>query len=290
MSADNGISKASDPDWSKRYRETKNVPWYLASIDHKVTPQTRDLLEKYSKVPAGDVLQHVRDIRDKAWAIRSYPCTGLGNFLDPMIPKCPAYGIIIKRLQSGDSLLDVGCFLGQDLRRLVFDGAPSECLYGLDIVSHWDVGYDMFRDRGQFAAHFMEGDILHPNEALQGLHSSIDIISITHVFHQWGWGDQVAAAKQLSALLRPGGMVVGFQVGTVGENLIKAAGLAKSDCYWHNPGTFQRMWSQVSEDTGMVWVSEAQLKTWEEIGWNPQETAYLGKDARIIQFVVNRTQ
>ena len=206
-----------------------------------------------------------------------------------MLPKCPAYGIIVKRLESGDSLLDVGCFLGQDLRRLVFDGAPSDRLYGVDIVSHWDVGYDMFRDRGRFAAHFIEGDILHPNEALQELHSSMDVISITHVFHQWGWDDQVAAAKQLGALLRPGGMVVGFQVGTVGENLIKASDLSRSDCYWHSPETFQTMWDQVGEDTGTVWASEAQLKTWEEIGWDPQETAYLGKDARIIQFVVNRT-
>ena len=207
-----------------------------------------------------------------------------------MIPKCPAYGTIIKRLQSGDSLLDVGCFLGQDLRRLVFDGAPSDHLHAVDIVSHWDVGYDMFCDRGRFSAHFMEADILHPNEALQALHSSIGIISITHVFHQWGWDDQIAAGMQLTALSRPGTLVVGFQVGTVGENLIKASDLAKSDCYWHSPETFQRMWNQVGEETGTAWASEAQLKTWEEIGWDPQETAYLGEEARILQFVVHRTR
>ena len=29
----------SDPDWSKAYRNTKDVPWYLDSIDRKVTPE-----------------------------------------------------------------------------------------------------------------------------------------------------------------------------------------------------------------------------------------------------------
>ena len=128
--------------------------------------------------------------RDKAWAIRSYPCTGLGLWLDPLLPKSPAYESIIRKLQAGGSFLDIGCFIGQDLRRRVADGAPSDRLYAVDVVSHWDVGYDMYRDRDRFAAHFVEADLLHPNAELRALLGSMDVVSITHVLHQWDWGDQ----------------------------------------------------------------------------------------------------
>lgn len=123
--------------------------------------------------------------KDKAWAIRPYPCTGLGNFLTPMITKTPIYATILSRLQAGDTLLDIGCFLGHDLRRLCFDGAPMENLYGVDIVNHWDLGYEMFKDSDKFKAHFIEADILHPNEALAALKGKVDLISIIHVLHQW---------------------------------------------------------------------------------------------------------
>lgn len=70
-------------------------------------------------------------------------------------------------------MLDIGCFVGHDLRRLVFDGAPSDRLYALDIVSHWDVGYSFFRDRDRFEAHFLEADIMHPNADLSKLDGQV---------------------------------------------------------------------------------------------------------------------
>jgi hypothetical protein len=56
--------------------------------------------------------------------------------------------------------MDVGCFLGGDLQHLVFDGVPSKNMYGVDIVSHWDVGYSLFKDKDHFKGHFIEADIL----------------------------------------------------------------------------------------------------------------------------------
>lgn len=221
--------------------------------------------------------------RDKAWAIRSYPCTGLGLFLKPMIPKSRVYKSIIRRLQEGERLLDVGCFLGQDLRRLVTDGASSENLYAMNIVSHWDLGYKIFRDREIFSAHFIETDILHLNSALQALKGTFNTISISHVLHQWEWNDQVSALKQQAILSRVGAIIVGFQVGSVGFRKRPASELAKSSAYWHNPESFQEIWDQVGEETGTEWLTEAQLKTWDEFGWNPNDTAYLRDDARIIQ-------
>ena len=92
----------SDPHWSKDYRDTKDVPWYLDSLNSKVTPevspmirkivpsllssairhgyhvdtfdfsgQTRALLENYSHIPPSDVLQHVAKI------VSHSPCQSL---------------------------------------------------------------------------------------------------------------------------------------------------------------------------------------------------------------------
>lgn len=281
--------ETSEPDWSKAYRETKNVPWYRSNIDKKVTEETRELLEQYSNIPPSQVLQHVHTIRDKAWAIRSYPCTGLGLWLDPMLPKSPAYASIVQKLQAGGSFLDIGCFIGQDLRRLVADGAPSDRLYAVDVVSHWDVGYDMYRDRDRFRAHFIEADVLYPNAELGALMGTVDVVSITHVLHQWDWAQQVKAVEQVVRLSSgKGAVVVGFQVGSVGVRERKASELAKSDAYWHDRGSFQRLWDEVGRETGTEWKCEARLLGWEEVGWDPKDTEYLGNEARVIEFVVRR--
>ena len=213
----------------------------------------------------------------------------MAKFLDPFIARSPAYPTVISRLKQGDSCLDVGCFIGQDLRRLVFDGAPSDNLYAVDIVSHWEVGYEFFRDADKFRAEFMETDILNPNEKLKSLTGKIDIISVTNVLHQWHWDDQVTAAKQLSLFSRPGTMVVGYQAGVLGGPMT-ASEKPEYTTRLQNVESWKQMWDVVGESTGTEWKSEAKLRTWAECGYIPEETAYLGDDSRMLQFVVTRTQ
>ncbi|KAL2036564.1 hypothetical protein N7G274_010701 [Stereocaulon virgatum] len=288
MSPNSSQKGTSEPDWSKAYRNTTDVLWYNPDIDSKVNSEIRDLLETYSEMPPSDVLKHVRTIRDKAWAIRSYPCTGLGLFLNPMLPHTPPYKLIIQRLQAGQSLLDIGCFLGQDLRRLVADGAPADRLFALDVVNHWDLGYEMFRDIDKFSARYIETDILNPSHELQELRGTMHIISMTHVLHQWDWNTQIKALKELVALSSGSGMIVGFQIGTVGEREKQPSDLTRSAVYLHDPASFQEIWNVVGQETDTKWECEACLKTWADAGWDPKDVEYLGDDARILQWVVNR--
>lgn len=129
-----------------------------------------------------------------------HPCTGQGVWLVPFISTLPVYPAILKRLKdasnsgSNASFIDIGCFLGSDLRRLAFDGAPTENLYGVDIVSHWDVGFVLYRDQDKFKTHFIEADLLSIDEdndagsgettPLQALRATADIVSISAVLHQ----------------------------------------------------------------------------------------------------------
>ena len=49
-----------------------------------------------------------------------------------------------------------------------------------------------------------------------------------------------------------------------------------------NPEAWREMWEAVGGSTDTEWNSDACLKTWEEVGIDPKETAYLGDNARIL--------
>jgi len=186
------------------------------------------------------------------------------------------YKSIIQRLKQGATMLDIGCFVGHDLRRLVFDGAPSDRLYALDIVSHWDVGYSFFRDRDRFEAHFLEADIMHPNADLSKLDGQVDIISIVHVLHPWNWDGQAKACGNMSQLSKPGTTVVGFQIGSMDPEATREL---SAPAVWQSPETFRALWEEVGRATGTTWETQAELRTYAEIGWNPKDTEYLRCDA-----------
>ncbi|KAI9682625.1 MAG: hypothetical protein M1822_006923 [Bathelium mastoideum] len=288
MAEQSNTSRLSEPNWSTAFTKSHHVPFYVEDIDDKIGPDVRKLLENYSHVKPEEVRQHVYDIRDQLWAIRSYPCTGIGLWLQPTLPFSRAYPVILSRLKQGASLLDIGCFIGHDFRRLVSDGAPSSNLYGIDIVSHWDVGYDMFRDHDRFSRTFFEADITSPNEKLSMLNGKIDILMMIHVLHQWDWENQVNALTHVIDLSRKGALVVGFQIGSKGVNVRPKGEMVATECFWHNPETISRLWEQLGGKTQTKWRCESKFKTFEEMKWNPKDISYLGEDAIVISWAVTR--
>lgn len=102
------------------------------------------------------------------------------------------------------------------MHRLSFDGAPTGNMYGVDIVSHWDVWYELFRDQDRFGVHFIESDILLlENPKRQPLIGQVDILSVSMVLHPWDWNDQLEAAKTLVTFTKPGPLILGHQIGNV---------------------------------------------------------------------------
>ena len=103
---------------------------------------------------------------------------------------------------------------------MVFDGAPSRRLYGVDIVSHSDLRYEYYRDRDRFGATFIQSGLFYkcyPNKDLSKLNVQIDMISFIHVLHQWSWKDQRAALVDIVPLSRPrpGSIVLGLRIGSI---------------------------------------------------------------------------
>lgn len=85
----------------------------------EVPPPARKLLEEYSKIPPEAVLPHILEVRNRAWKIHPAPNIGHFRFLNVSINKSPAYKEVLPRLTRGQTLLDVGCGFGQELRQLV---------------------------------------------------------------------------------------------------------------------------------------------------------------------------
>ncbi|KAI1276966.1 hypothetical protein F5Y07DRAFT_398858 [Xylaria sp. FL0933] len=231
----------------------------------------RSLLEEYSNVSPEDVDRHVYQMRDRLWDVYPYACVGRFRFISMEFALDAYYQVALFRLLQAQSepeptpeddetrLLDVGCCVGQVLRKLAFDGVDSARLYGTDIEPRFvDIGFDLFRDRDKFRGQFVIGDMLKPGESdderLDVLDGKMTFIHATSFFHLFTWDDQVRAATRMVRFLQPERrdvMIFGRQVGTM---LPRDNGKAGSDkVYLHNADSWQRLWDEVGERTGTKW-------------------------------------
>lgn len=92
------------------------------------------------------------------------------------------YSTILSRLRSSDEkILDLGTCLGQDPRKLLFDGAPPESLYGSNIFSTYEgLGHALVKDAATFQNRFIVGGLFDtsPESALVKLAGTWDMINI----------------------------------------------------------------------------------------------------------------
>lgn len=191
---------------SANISRSKNLPWFQSKIGSSLTPAGRELLEKYSGVDPSDVENHIYNIRDRAWEIFPWPCVGEFWFITLGLSLHPSYASLLSRLRSPSSntkFLDLGTCLGQDLRKLVFDGASPQTLYGLDAFPEYeDVGHELFHDADTLQNHFIAADIFDEavGSKLAMTEGTWDVISIIMFLHIYDWDTQVRACKRILKL------------------------------------------------------------------------------------------
>lgn len=104
-------------------------------------------------------------IRDRVWAFAPYPCTGRGWFRLPGLSGMKIWPEVVEAAKDGKTILDLGCGLGQDIRRLRYDAVGSSVSDGdsdgndeamnLNIYASdarkgmWDMGCELFIDNDQ---------------------------------------------------------------------------------------------------------------------------------------------
>ncbi len=202
-----------------------------------------------------------------AWEIFPWPCVGQFWFISLSLSLHPAYPSLLARLRSSESpstpikFLDLGTCLGQDLRKLAFDGVPVQSLYGSDIAPDYEhVGHQLFRDGDRFKDRFIAADLFEDDakkSVLAKTDGSWDVINIINVLHIYDLPTQIQACKRILKLLsrKPGSMVIGEQTGSTepGVYVIKPPLVAEGEhqtIYQHSDETFLEMWRVVAGEAG----------------------------------------
>ncbi|KAJ4993216.1 methyltransferase domain-containing protein [Stagonosporopsis vannaccii] len=267
------------------------LPWYVKDLKD-LQPKTKELFEIYSKVPSNELISHITQVRDKAFKIFPYPCLGHWGFLNLNIQKSDAYDEVVQRINDGEQYLDIGCCMGQDIRKLVYDGVPSENVYASDLQGQfWDMGYEMFLDRSSLKATFIEADVFDNTSGLQEFTGKFDIVHAASFFHLFDWDAQIVAAKRIISLLNPesNSLILGRQAARVeAGDFIAKVGQTKRR-YWHNPESWASLWKQVSEETGMNWKVEAVFDEKPEGARKKSGMAdFIPEDTKFMKFIIRK--
>ncbi|KAK4444207.1 methyltransferase, partial [Podospora aff. communis PSN243] len=259
-----------------------NVPW-----------PARQLLEEYSGIHPRDIDAVVLTLRNRAWETFPFPCIGTFDFLDfQLSQRNRLYPRLLQRLQSGAKFLDIGCCLGHDIRKLVFDGVPGENLTGVELRREFiDLGYELFRDRGRFKGFkggMVQGDVTQSGGDVGPwgeLRGGFDVVNLGMVLHAFTRERQVACLERAVGCLKEGEMgtsVIGTACGAVdGE-----------ECFWHggipahNSETFRGLVREVGERTGTRWEVDVKVDSSVSV-WNPKH-AWLDERVRGLVFEITR--
>ena len=198
------------------------------------------------------------------------------RFLNLSISVQPCYPRIVsflKEPQSQHTLLDLGCCFAQDMRKLVYDGVPSENLYASDLdQSFLDLSYDLFKDKDTMKAHLFAANALDEHSPLDDLEGKIDIVYAGSFLHLFSWDEQLKACKTMIKTLKPrkGSLVFGRQTGNVkGQEVPRRTSFDKdggSSIWRHDVESFTKLWDLAGKETGTMWKTWGTLDQAEAMG------------------------
>ncbi|PSR71363.1 hypothetical protein PHLCEN_2v12739 [Hermanssonia centrifuga] len=212
--------------------------------------------------------------------------TGLSLSLYPLkISRLPAYKELLRvgKEWKGALFLDIGCGVGNDLRKATADGFPVTQAIASDLrPEFWELGHKLFRSTPEtFPAHFIPGDALDPAflkpvnipmtapttpipplgslTSLTPLVGRLSIIHASSLFHLFNEEEQLRLAKQLGALLspRPGSFIFGAHGGRPEKGFRIAASRPDSHgvrMFCHCPESWKRLWEKEVFREGRVTV------------------------------------
>ncbi|KAI2463316.1 hypothetical protein F4781DRAFT_440660 [Annulohypoxylon bovei var. microspora] len=258
----NGLKKAS-----------RDVEWYQPEL--KQIPETaKQIFRSYSKISDDEVFNHIYRVRDEAWEILPYVCVGCFRFLDFPASLSPAYPEVLERVRAGETYLDMGCGLGQDIRKFVYDGAPADNLIGVDVESRFhDLGYKLFKDRETLKARLVTGDVFDDN-FLAEFRGKIDIIFVGSFLHLFTYEQQVKIMAHVTKLLRnqKGSMIFGRHMATAKTGGTFNTNAIGWSLYYHSPETISQLLDSSSEgkwdvETKLIPYSSASTSVEKGMTW-----------------------
>lgn len=202
----------------------------------------------------------------------------------------------ILKSKEQSAILDVGSYIGHDLRALHWAGVPLSSLYGLDIISFANLGWELFNDHERFniGKRLLVVDVLDESasSSMTGLlDGKMDVIWCSAVLRQFPGATAVRACKRLVRFSRGAQCVIfGAQVGSKeGEGKIDMKTITEQMAedtkpFKHNASSFERMWKQVGEESGVDLEAKAIWKDWEEFGYEKERCKIMGPDIGVLEW------
>jgi len=238
-----------------------------------------------------EIRRRIFEVQARAYEVWPYPCIRLLVFLELRMRNASVYDTILEQVRSvppseAPKLVEVGCFMGTQLRKLLMDGYPSHeadpSLIGIDLRKEFiDYGYDLFQDRPSskrpVPIAFHQADIFDDDSKLTSFKGRVRYIFIHAVFHLFDKDTQYELARRLVDLLDVPpttdpdlpdreyiifGTQVGSKTGMVIENRCTIGNPGNVACYSHSPDTWRAMFEKIiASKYGVNWMrSHAKLE------------------------------
>ncbi|KAI0084617.1 hypothetical protein BDY19DRAFT_521616 [Irpex rosettiformis] len=206
--------------------------------------------------------EKILEVQRIAYAEHPYPCIRAFHFVNLMMAANPIYPEVLTAGRNDNTaLVDVGCCMGSDVRKIVSDGYPAINVLGVDLRQEFlDLGYRLYgpsRDINFFTSDIFEIPYPVPKAAPADdtpFSSVKDLLQlrgrITHfytgaLFHLFDESTQYALALRVAELLKrePGGVVFGRHQGLVEAGYINDH-LGRNR-YGHSETSWLLLWKKV---------------------------------------------
>lgn len=201
--------------------------------------------------------KRMKEINQKALEIYPYRCVQTYSYLTTRMMKNPFYSSIVKDINT-KFILDVGCCVGSDMRRLILDGAQSDYMLGVDLeADFFKIGFEIFQDQLKLPKNiFLQADIFEEDfiEKIQGemkmrkLHNNrifqgFDLIQLGAVIHLLTEEKIELLLKLIyERLLKEGGSLVGQTIGTIATS---GGGVGDLNKFLHSKDSLTSVMSRV---------------------------------------------
>jgi SAM-dependent methyltransferase len=164
-------------------------------------------------------------------------------------------------------LIDIGTGLGQDLRKLVLDGAAPSQLFGVDKLGQFEeLSFNFFRDNNNFANVFTEADILSQDKdnALLQTIGTWDIVTSSMFLHAFDWQTQVAIVKKMMTLAKgKGSWMIGMLAGDIKSQEVPIPAVLegmKVTRFIHNEQSLRRLFEEAQVGMSMKLKVEVDIQ------------------------------